>query len=107
MSNLLPITIVSASLALGVGGIVAHAAPARIGAHDTGEQIYCSTSAACHGADGSFRVVAELWYQPIGFRWAENLRLRPSAESNRFVGYYESMASSSGMVLASDSITVH
>jgi hypothetical protein len=57
-------------------------------------------------AEGPFRIVAELWYQPIGFRWAENLRLRPAAETNRFVGYYESMAASSGMVLASDSIMV-
>jgi hypothetical protein len=57
-------------------------------------------------AEGPFRVVAELWYQPIGFRWAQNLRLRPAAETNRFVGYFESMAASSGMVLASDSITV-
>lgn len=57
-------------------------------------------------ATGPFRVVAELWYQPIGFRWAQNLRLQPAAETNRFVRYYESMAASSGMVLAGDSITV-
>ena len=57
-------------------------------------------------AEGPFRVVAELWYQPIGFRWAQNLRLRPAVETNRFVGYYESMSSSSGMVLARDSVTV-
>jgi hypothetical protein len=58
-------------------------------------------------AEGPFRVVAELWYQPIGFRWTENLRLRPAEETNRFVAYYESMSTSSGMVLARDSITVH
>jgi hypothetical protein len=58
-------------------------------------------------AQGPFRIVAELWYQPIGFRWAENLRLRPAAETNRFVGYYESMAASSSIVLARDSATVH
>lgn len=56
-------------------------------------------------AQGPFRIMAELWYQPIGFRWAENLRLRPAAETNRFVGYYESMAASSGIVLARDSVT--
>jgi hypothetical protein len=57
-------------------------------------------------ARGPFRIDAELWYQPIGFRWAQNLRLRPAPETNRFVAYYESMSSTSGMVLARDSITV-
>jgi hypothetical protein len=56
-------------------------------------------------AAGPFRVVAELWYQPIGFRWAQNLRLQPSVESDRFVAYFESMADASGTVLARDSVT--
>jgi hypothetical protein len=55
---------------------------------------------------GPFRVEAELWYQPIGFRWAQNLRLQPAYETNRFVGYYESMAQASGSVLARDSIAL-
>ena len=54
---------------------------------------------------GPFRIDAELWYQPIGFRWAHNLRLQPAVETNRFVGYYESMASLSAIVLARDSAT--
>jgi hypothetical protein len=53
-----------------------------------------------------FRIDAELWYQPIGFRWAENLRLQPAVETDRFVSYYESMATSSAIVLARDSVTV-
>jgi hypothetical protein len=57
-------------------------------------------------AAGPFRIVAELWYQPIGFRWAQNLRLQPAPETNRFVAYYESMADVSGTVLARDSVTV-
>jgi hypothetical protein len=57
-------------------------------------------------AEGPFRVVAELWYQPIGFRWAQNLRLQPAPETNRFVTYFESMADASGTVLARDSVTV-
>jgi hypothetical protein len=57
-------------------------------------------------AAGPFRIVAELWYQPIGFRWAQNLRLQPAAETDRFVAYFESMADVSGTVLARDSITV-
>jgi hypothetical protein len=57
-------------------------------------------------AAGPFRIVAELWYQPIGFRWAQNLRLQPAPETNRFVAYFESMADASGTVLARDSVTV-
>jgi hypothetical protein len=57
-------------------------------------------------AQGPFQIVVELWYQPIGFRWAQNLRLQPAPETNRFVSYYESMADVSGTVLARDSVTV-
>jgi hypothetical protein len=57
-------------------------------------------------AEGPFRIVAELWYQPIGFRWAQNLRLRPARETDRFVSYFESMADVSGTVLARDSAVV-
>ena len=53
-----------------------------------------------------FRVDAELWYQPIGFRWAQNLRLQPAPETDRFVVYFESMADVSAVVLARDSATV-
>ena len=51
-------------------------------------------------ASGPFTVRAELWYQPISFRWARNVDDRPSAEAARFRGYFESMSSSSGIVLA-------
>jgi hypothetical protein len=57
-------------------------------------------------AQGPFRVEAELWYQPIGFRWAQNLRLKPSPEGQRFLGYYESMSNVSSIVLARDSVSV-
>ena len=50
-------------------------------------------------AAGPFQIDAELRFQVIGFRWAENLRVYKSEETNRFVGYYESMASSSSEVL--------
>ncbi|MEP7086060.1 MAG: hypothetical protein ABI884_01900 [Gemmatimonadota bacterium] len=55
---------------------------------------------------GPFQIGAELWYQPIGYRWAHNLSQQPSPETNRFVDYYESMAGASGIVLARDSVTV-
>jgi hypothetical protein len=51
-------------------------------------------------ASGPFTVRAELWYQPISFRWARNVDDRPSAEAARFRGYFETMSSSSGIVLA-------
>ena len=50
-------------------------------------------------AAGPFQIDAELRFQVIAFRWAENLREYKSEETNRFVGYYESMASSSSEVL--------
>ena len=55
-------------------------------------------------AEGPFRITAELWYQPIGFRWAQNLRLQPARETDRFVSYFEAMADVSATVLARDSV---
>ncbi len=52
------------------------------------------------GADGPFRVQAELWYQPIAYRWAQNLAPYDTPETNRFVTFYESMSGGSGTVLA-------
>ena len=51
-------------------------------------------------APGPFHIEAELWYQPIGFRWAHNLAPYPEAEPERFVSYYESMSSSTAVMLA-------
>ena len=52
------------------------------------------------GAEGPFRVEARLWYQPISFRWANNLRSYDAFETQRFVRYYEAMADVSAIVLA-------
>ncbi len=52
------------------------------------------------GKTGPFTVRAELWYQPISFRWAGNVDDLPSAEAERFVSYYREFSSSSGVVLA-------
>jgi len=49
---------------------------------------------------GPFQVDVELRYQPIGFRWAQNLRSYDAFEPKRFVGYYEEMAAGSSTVLA-------
>jgi hypothetical protein len=51
-------------------------------------------------APGPFRVEAALMYQPIGFRWAENLRATDAMETQRFVRYYEEAAAASAAVLA-------
>jgi hypothetical protein len=54
---------------------------------------------------GPYVVEAELRYQPIAFRWADNLRGYDSPEPRRFVSYYDAMSSSSSTVLASTSAT--
>jgi len=57
-------------------------------------------SVAVGDAQGPFQVEAELWYQPIAFRWAMNLKNYDAMEPRRFVGYYEDTASGSGVILA-------
>jgi len=52
------------------------------------------------GAEGPFHVAAELWYQPIGYRWAHNLETYPAAEPRRFTSYYEGMSGNTAVVLA-------
>jgi hypothetical protein len=54
---------------------------------------------------GPFQIDAELRFQVISFRWAENLRPYEAEETTRFVRYYESMASSSSEVLAKAAAT--
>lgn len=56
-------------------------------------------------AAGPFRIEARLRYQPIGFRWADNLRRYDAAEPRRFVRYFDSMSGSSSEVLAEAEIT--
>jgi hypothetical protein len=51
-------------------------------------------------AAGPFHVEAELWYQPVGFRWAHNLEPYKAAEPQRFVDYYEAEARDSAVLLA-------
>lgn len=51
-------------------------------------------------AQGPFHIEVELWYQPIGFRWAHNLAPYDAVETKRFVQYYDSMASTTATELA-------
>ena len=50
-------------------------------------------------AQGPFQVEAELWFQPISYRWAINLKSYNAMEPQRFTRYYDSMASGSGLML--------
>ena len=40
------------------------------------------------------------WFQPISYRWANNLKPYNAEEPKRFVGYYESMALGSAVRIA-------
>jgi len=63
-------------------------------------------SVAVDPATGPFTVEAELWFQPIAYRWAENLAPYGAPETRRFVRYYREMASGSALMLARDSRVV-
>lgn len=51
-------------------------------------------------ATGPVTVQVELRYQAIGYRWAQNLVSYDAPEPRKFVGYYNSLASSSSVVVA-------
>ena len=63
-----------------------------------GDQVRYAVALA--GASGPLTVEAELWYQPIGFRWAKNLAEYDTQESARFIGFFDSMSSSSATLVA-------
>jgi hypothetical protein len=58
------------------------------------------------GRPGPFSVNAELWYQPIAYRWAQNLKQQTAEEIDRFVSYYDNLSKVAGIILASDKIEV-
>ena len=63
-----------------------------------GDRIRYSIDTA--GSAGPFQIDVELRFQPIGFRWAENLKRYDAPEAQRFTVYYDSMASVSSETLA-------
>jgi hypothetical protein len=67
--------------------------------NDKGSAVRYSVSTS--GAAGPLSIEVELWYQPIGYRWAHNLGMYNAAEPQRFVGYFDSMSASTSVVLAS------
>ena len=55
---------------------------------------------------GPLQVEVSLRYQPISFRWANNLRNYDAAEPRRFVAFYDSMAGSSSVELVRATATI-
>ncbi len=55
---------------------------------------------ATGNATGPFKVEAELWFQPIGFRWAHNLSSYKADGPQRMVRYYVAAAAKSALMLA-------
>ncbi len=48
---------------------------------------------------GPFELDVELWYQPIGFRWANNLRSYAAEEPRRFADYFDALRADSAVIL--------
>jgi hypothetical protein len=57
-------------------------------------------SVALGNAQGPFQVDAEFWFQPISFRWANNLKTYNAMEPQRFTRYYDAMSSGSAVLIA-------
>ena len=51
-----------------------------------------SYKVALGAAQGPFHIEVELWYQPIGYRWANNLKAYAAAEPRRFTNYFDAMS---------------
>jgi hypothetical protein len=62
-------------------------------------------SVAADPSAGPFHIEVELWYEPIGFRWAHNLAAYQTPEPQRLVNYYDSLASGAAVVLAKTEAT--
>jgi len=55
---------------------------------------------ALNGGDsGPLKITVNLFYQSIGYRWAENLKAYDSMETNRFTKYYDDNAKNSAILL--------
>jgi hypothetical protein len=89
-------------------------APADVAVHGsaaqdtdfTGGEDRLMYSVPLGAAPGPYRLEVELWYQPIGYRWAHNLTEKDSEETKRFVAYYKTMAPASAVMLTKAAIEV-
>lgn len=68
---------------------------------DRGHKIRYSVDVS--NATGPFEFEVELWYQPIGYRWANNLKAYDADEPRRFTEYYDSMGRGSAVLLVKTS----
>jgi hypothetical protein len=85
---------------------IAVVGPARDDAGFTGGGHRIRYSVPVHDENGPFQIDAELWYQPIGFRWANNLKPYDHAdEPRRFNGFFDSMTQATAEMLARASMT--
>jgi hypothetical protein len=58
-------------------------------------------------AAGPFSIAVQLWYQPIGYRWANNLKpYDTAAEPRRFNAFFDSMNGQSAVELAEAHLNV-
>ncbi|MBI2149231.1 MAG: hypothetical protein HYU27_01325 [Acidobacteria bacterium] len=57
-------------------------------------------------AGGPFQIEVELRFQPISFRWADNLRKYDAPEPKRFVSYYDAMSAASSEMISRTTLTV-
>jgi len=64
---------------------------------DAGDRVQYSV--ALGDAQGPFRIEVELWFQPVAYRWASNLRPYDSEETRRFTAYYDQMSTASALML--------
>jgi hypothetical protein len=69
-----------------------------------GDRVHYAVEIA--GELGPFEIQAQLYYQPIAFRWAQNLQPYKSPETQRFVSYFNSMSAGSAEVLARRRVVV-
>ncbi len=68
--------------------------------NDKGDLILYSI--ATDKSQSPYHVEVMLRYQPIAYRWAQNLSTYKAMETERFVGYYNEMAHESIVILAQD-----
>jgi hypothetical protein len=54
---------------------------------------------------GPFEVQVELLYQPVGYRWAQNLKSYDAREVRRFTGHFDSLGAASTATLATAAAT--
>src|ERR1700719_4435632 len=71
----------------------------------TGKGSVVRYSPAVDSSAGPFHIEVELWYEPIGFRWAHNLGAYQADEPQRLVSYYDSLASGAAVILAKTEAT--